>query len=403
MFSTIFHKENVRDFFRKITQGMIYQEKDFPKTICEEKMDSSYYTLFMGMDAIIKYMIIVKDMDYFDEYLIQLELLLRKVDNHNDIISGIHKLLINCCKLKFGFKNIDDKENKEEILKYIYKNYVLDGYYFHSFPSIFLEGVLENGLQVKNFYYELESVKEINEVFKKYNYNHVFSKNLEANHPSLFACDSPFMGCFYAYHSPYFLNEVCTDLVEKNKNYSLDCFFKKDYVRCRKNLGYFMKKVGMFNSDMNSINQFFAKEWDLFYLNESRPVMAMMKRNKYHSNALEEMTKILENSSEFDLLTSVNKLLEIKSNDFEITEDILPQSFELIYLPTLEELGFNILKENKKHGEEEILPNIDQDKEIEGNSGSDFINEYGNTTIVALLGVLLITIGITITLIMLGR
>ena len=60
MFSTIFHKKNVRDFFRKITQGMIYQEKDFPKTICEEKMDSSYYTLFMGMDAIIKYMIIIK-------------------------------------------------------------------------------------------------------------------------------------------------------------------------------------------------------------------------------------------------------------------------------------------------------------------------------------------------------
>ena len=164
-----------------------------------------------------------------------------------------------------------------------------------------------------------------------------------------------------------------------------------------------MKKVGMFNSDMNSINQFFAKEWDLFYLNESRPVMAMMKRNQYHSNDLEEMKKILENSDEFDLLTSVNKLLEIKNNDFEITEDILPQSLEIIYLPTLEELGFNISKENKKQGEEEILPDIDHDKEIDENSGSDFINEYGNTTIVALIGVLLITIGITITLIMLGR
>lgn len=403
MFSTIFSKENVRNLFRKITQGMIYQEKDFPKTICEEKMDSSYYTLFLGMDAIIKYMIIIKDMDYFDDYLIQLELLLRKVDNHNEIVSGINKLLMNYCKIKLGLKDVNSNQNKEEILKYIYRKYIAEGYYFHSFPSVFLEDVMQKGLHVDNYNYELESLKEIDKIFKKYNFNHVFSKNLEVENSCLFACDSFFMGCFYAYHSPYFLNEVCTDLVEKNKNYYLDCFFKKDYARCKKNLGYFMKKAGMFNSDMNSINQFFAKEWDLFYLNESRPVMAMIKRNKYNSNYLEEMNQILEKSSEVDLITSINKLLEIKNNAFEIKEDISQQSFEIIYLPTLEELGFNILKENKKQGEEEVLPVINNEDEQNINTDSDFINEYGNTTIIALLGVLFITIGITITLIMLGR
>ena len=96
------------------------------------------------------------------------------------------------------------------------------------------------------------------------------------------------------------------------------------------------------------------------------------------------------------MIVSVSKVLEIKNNHLEITKNILSQSFEILYLPTLEELGFNILKENKKQGEEKELPIIE-------NNDNSMINDYGNITIIALLGVLLITIGMTITLIMLGR
>lgn len=396
MFNTIFNKESVKEFFRKITKGLIYKEKNFPNTICEEKIDSSYYSLFIGMDAIIKYIIIVDDMEQFDDYLIQVELLLRKVDNHNEIVLGVNKLLINCCKLKLGLKNTSDNENKEEILKYIYNKYIVEGYYFHGFPSIFLEEVMHNGLYVDNYNYELESLRQINEVFKKYNLSNVFSKDLDSKTLYITGCDSPFMGCFYAYHSPYFLNEICTDLVEKNKNYQLDPLFKKDYVRCKKNLAYFMKKEGMFNSDMNAINKFFSKEWDLFNINESIPVMAIIKRKDIGINYLDDINNIIENSKDVDLIVSVSKVLEIKNNHLEITKNILSQSFEILYLPTLEELGFNILKENKKQGEEKELPIIE-------NNDNSMINDYGNITIIALLGVLLITIGMTITLIMLGR
>lgn len=396
MFNTIFNKENVKNFFRKIIKGIVYQEKEFPNTICEEKIDSSYYSLFMGMDAIIKYGIIIDDMTKFDDYLTQVELLLRKVDNHNEIVSGINKLIINCCRTKLGLKNIDSYENKEEILKYIYRKYIVEGYYFHGFPSIFLEEVIHNGLLPENYNYELDSLKEVNEVFKKYNYNNVFSKDLNAVVPYVTACDSPFMGCYYAYHSPYFLNEVCTDLVEKNKSYHLDPLFKKDYKQCKKNMAYFIRKVGMFNTDINEINNFFAKEWDLFSINESIPVMAVIKREDLGINYLKDINSIVEDSRELDLITSVTKILEIKNNHYEITQSVLPKSYEILYLPTLEELGFNILEENKKQGEEEQLPIIE-------NVTNSLVNEYGNTTIIALLGVLLITIGVTVTLIMLGR
>ena len=56
----------------------------------------------------------------------------------------------------------------------------------------------------------------------------------------------------------------------------------------------------------------------------------------------------------------------------------------------MEELGIEVSLEDKKQ------------LEIK-NKKDEFINDYGNTTIIALLGVLFITIGITITLIMIGR
>ena len=396
MFNTIFNKESVKIFLRKIIKGEVYKDKEFPKTICEEKIDDSFYSLFIGLDAIIKYSIIVDDINMLHEYITQVELLLRKISNHNEIVIGINKLLINFSKIKLGIKDINIKENKEEILRYIYRKYIVEGYYFHSFPSVFLEEVTHNGLFSKNYFYEIDSVKDVNNVFKKYNLNNVFSKDLENTKPYISACDTPFMGCFYAYHSPYFLNEVCIDLVEKNKNYQLDPLFKKDYKRCKKNLAYLQRKEGMFNSDINAINSFFSKEWDIFNLNESIPVMAAIKRKDIGINYLDEIHSIIENSSDLDLITSVTKILEIKNNHLEIYQDLLPQSFEVLYLPTLEELGFNILEENKKHGVDEQLPVIDSTKDV-------IVDEHGNTTIIALLGVLLITIGMTITLIMLGR
>ena len=109
------------------------------------------------------------------------------------------------------------------------------------------------------------------------------------------------------------------------------------------------------------------------------------------------------------MIVSVNKILETRFNDETIKKDISRLSYEIISLPTLEELGFNLQKEEIVENsfiEDEQIEVLTEDKSDNSNDNLvnyDFANNYGNTTIVALIGVLLITIGVTVMIIMLGR
>ena len=109
MFSNIFQNNEVREELKKICSRTCYQEKDIPITISEEKLDIVNYSLFMFIDALIKYYIIVDDDLYISNYLEQIDKLLKKIENHNDIKLGINKLLINFCATKLELENITGK------------------------------------------------------------------------------------------------------------------------------------------------------------------------------------------------------------------------------------------------------------------------------------------------------
>ena len=185
MLDTIFKKDSVKKFFNDLVNGIVYKKKNIPYTISDEKMDVTYYAILMGLDAIIKYEIIIEKEDFFDSYLQEVQLLLRKVDNHNELKTGINKLIVNYCQKLLNLKNITTYENKEIILKHVYNKYIVNGYFYHSFQSIFLDEVNSNGLSVSNYNYEINSVKEVNKVFEKYNIKNVFSKDLNAESPFL--------------------------------------------------------------------------------------------------------------------------------------------------------------------------------------------------------------------------
>lgn len=409
MLDTIFKKDSVKKFFNDLVNGIVYKKKDIPYTISDEKMDTTYYAILMGLDAIIKYEIIIEKEDFFDSYLQEVQLLLRKVDNHNELKTGINKLIVNYCQKLLNLKNITTYENKEIILKHVYNKYIVNGYFYHSFPSIFLDEVNSNGLAVSNYNYEINSVKEVNKIFEKYNIKNVFSKDLNAESPFLTLTDSPFMASYYAYHCPYFLNELAVDLLPKDNNYEIDAFFLKDYKKCRKNLSFYLRKSDILLNDNLKILDFFDKEWNLFKVENLKPVVCFIKRSVVENNSLNDFNQIMGNIDKDDLIVNVNKILETRFNDETVKKDISRLSYEIISLPTLEELGFNLRKEEiieNSFVEDEQIEVLTEDKSDTSNDNLvnyDFANNYGNTTIVALIGVLLITIGVTIMIIMLGR
>ena len=389
MFYDVFKKDNVVKFLNDISNGEIYKEKDIPTSINNEKIDKSYYSILMGLDAIIKYIIIIDDMFWFDEYLKEVQLLLRKVSKHNDIKIGINKLLINYSKQRLRLKDINSKENKEEIIKYIYRKYIVEGYFFHSFPSVFIDIVKNEGLLSSNYNYEIDSLKEISLVFEKYKTYNVFSKELE-NKNNISITDSPFMACFYAYNSPCFLKELALGLTDKNNKCIRNSFFMKNYKLSRKNLVHFIKKVDMFNNDSNKVIEIFDREWDIFNVGESFPVIGMIKRSIFNEKFLNDINVLINEGINKNLVDAVTKILNANYNQKNTDNDISALNIIIIYLPTIKELGYEINDNDTKQ-------KMDLNKEKKS------IDEYGNSSIIALVGLILITIGLLISIIMLGR
>lgn len=383
MFYDIFKRQNVVKFFNDISKGEIYKQKDIPTSINNEIIDKNYYSILLGIDAIMKYVIVIEDMSWFDEYLNEVQLLLRKISKHNDIKIGIYKLIINYSKKKLKIKDFILDEDKEEVIRYIYNKYITEGYFFHSFPSIFIEDVKSDGLYAANYNFELDSLKEINSVFEKYKVSNVFTKKLETMN-KICITDSPFMACFYAYNSPNFLKELSLGLIGKKDKCDLDSFFMKNYTLSRKNLVKYIKRVDMFNNDFNKVLDLFNKEWDLFKINESIPVIGMIKRSVFNENYLTNIDEIIES----DIVDAVSKIFNVAYNQKEITTNVLASNINIVYLPTISELGFNILEKDKKN---------------DSNSNNSFMDDYGSSTILALVGILLIMLGLLISIIMIGR
>ena len=124
MFYKIFKREDITQFIKTVLSEDIYINKDIPNMISEEKISKIEYPIYIFIDAIIKYFIIIDDERLFDNYLEQLKQIIKKVENHNDIQMGIIKLLIKYAAHKNNIENIDNVENKKKLVEYFYNKYI---------------------------------------------------------------------------------------------------------------------------------------------------------------------------------------------------------------------------------------------------------------------------------------
>lgn len=373
MFLELLKRTDVREFLLELVVcDTRFAKKEIPHMICEERVSVYEYNLLTGLDALFKYSTIIEDMSYFTEFLDQLRKILKKVQNHNDVQIGISRILIQSCKQKLGLKNINSYQNKKMVVSYIYDRYIVHGYLFHSFPSVYLEKIEEEGIINQNCAFD-----SIQKILNKYSCEALtISKDISIT-------DSPFMAFFYAYHSPYFMNEVA-GFGEVN-SYS---FFEKDYVECIKNITKFSKSIEMSSSDRNQLISYFNEYWKEYHLDYSFPTVALLKRSDYGRNALREYPQLCEKLKEKDISSIVSSILDPRFNQDYLEYSISSLSIHILKLPTLEQLQIKRVKMEKQN--------------IEPKDKNELVDEYGNVTIVALLGVLLITLGVTITIIMLG-
>lgn len=384
MFNKILSRDDVVSFLKELATEEVYLNKDIPNKIYGEKINKTEYPIYTFIDAIVKYCIVIDDIELFDNYLDQLKRIIKKVESHNDIQMGVIKLLIKYVSHKLNLTDLENENNKKKIIDFFYNKYIVEGYFYHSFPSIYKSNVSEDGI---NNYTLPEELTEIDSILSKYKIGELFTEEFDrGTHISI--TDSLFMAYFYAVGAPYYLEEISINL-DRNKKTDDKAYMLKDYDKCKNNISEVIKRKEMKEKDKKILMDFFNREWERLDISNSIPITAMIKRKYLNKNSLSNYNEILEKSINLDISKSVKKILESRYNEENINISIPTDKLELIELPNIKELCK--VKEKKNTTDEDNISN------------NIVYNETGNATVVALIGILLITLGVTITIIMLGK
>lgn len=385
----IFKRRDVVEFIDEIITSNSYVNKKSTFYDNYEKFYDSTCSLFIFYDALYKYQVIVEDEFYLDDYIMQVRKLLKKLDDVVDINEGINKVLGKICAIKLGLENREDDLAKEYIIKYVYDKYIVNGYVFHGFPTVYKEQIIRRGMIPEQYHNSYEKFIQIDKILVK-DGESIINKNFNEN--CVYFTDSFVLGCFYAYAAPMYFYKILGDSKINSKNYLRMAYFKNDYFGCFSNLNLLMRRLGVGEAYKKNIIKTCSDEWKKLKTDTSTVSIMAVKRSVFGINYLDDIDKIIKDSTSCDLGISLGKIFNSINNKIEIRSMISASDIKVINIS-----NYKAIMNRKRREQEEV-------KNRQNNYNSDkIINADGRASILMLVGSVLITLGVLITIIMISR
>ena len=371
MIDSILKREDVLKLLREIAQNNRYNKK--------EKLDSIDYSnyvlfeqsLFIVVDALYKYSVIIEDEKYLKDFVEELNLLIKKIDNYSDIGIGVNKLITKFVVLKLGYKE-KEEENKNEILNYVYKKYISEGYLFHAISDVYKDSIIREGFVPQQYNNLYTKFKELSDIVGEDILDNDFSKT------SVSFTDSFLKAYYYAINSPmYFYNIFCNNKL-LTKATDKNAYMENNYDNCFNNLNKVIYKLDLNSEKANFVRDVCNKEWNLINRSNYCPTVMVVKRS-----LLLKDDKLIIPNDDVELYEAVGKIISSKYDNIECNFRIDSSNIKFISLFKYSDL----VKEDKKIVSTDVVE--------ESNS-----NEYGKVSLLLLSGALLITLGVIITMVM---
>lgn len=401
MLNRILKRADAKEFLHEIVIDERFNNKKSPNTPEEISYAKTEYNLMLIIDAFIKYAILFDSDDLVDEYIAQLRRFMKKCESHRDLAEGVTRVLakITAVTLKIDIEEMETPENKRKILSYIYNRYITNGYLFHSFPFSFINKVKEEGIDPLKYAYNLEKLNRTHEILKNHNKKEVLTKDLgDISYITL--TDSPALAYHYALHSPFYLSELVaiSPYMENEKKYDRGAYYRQDFKKAQENVEQLCRDLELSNNESTVLLETFVDEWKRLNVSNSHPTIAFIKRASLHRNYLKDYRNILETCDKEELIYSINRIMDSRVNVEKRYTPIMPEDIKIVSLP-----GYKEIVHNNEDFKEEVIPMKEPEKEempARVNLRMEVVNTYGNASIVALLGILLITLGATITILL---
>ena len=404
-FKSLLKNDHLLSILHHVLRNATTKNKVSNVSINGEDYTYNQYSLLITMDLVIKYQIIINDETYHSYFLNKLDEITTNYENHQDLVIKGNGLLIDLVARKLDLdKNV--VEDKKEIVKYIYDKYIVNGYCFHSFPRALKKNVEEEGLTQVIDYKELSDLKRINYIFEKHNYKNIISRNLKATSKAIYITDSPAMAYYYAFRSPEYLAEL-TSLSKYYKNikqYDRNAFYEKDYNKCKSNLVSLCEHVNMTVKEENTVLKAFDKRWHSLNMSKSTPCIAFIKRSDLAKNSLTNINEIIESVDKVDLSILISKITDSKYPVIRRYSDINSLNLTVITMPSYREIKNNEFIKPEVKKEKNLITNMTrevyQEEKRQPRFNFKYAYSYGNASVLALFGLLSITLGMTLIIIL---
>ena len=383
-------KEDVQSLIKEIKRNPRYFEKEKGINDFYSDIMGSELSLYILYDALIKYKIIIDDEALFYDYIIQIDKLYKKIDNYSEIIVGINKLICYMVIRLLNIKGIEEKDNKRKIIDYIYKKYIIDGYFVHGFSTVYENSIKESGFipeVYKNYYnnfYELKSI------FSKYGYDCLIEKDF--TNCCTYFTDNFIMGCFYSSMSPgYYSNLLFNRVLGKCE---IENYLKLDFDGSINYLKKFMISKSFDKKDIDYVLYVVKKEWDLLFRVKKKINLLFVRRNLIDC-PINKIDDYLDDDS--DIFDIVDRILCSKNENIEFSDVISSADLNISSIDDYYDIPIDNI--NKLSINNDYLP-FKKNNEVVNH---EFLNAYGNVYIFLLLGSIFISFGVIIMVIMILR
>ncbi len=396
-FLSILEKPNVKEMIKRALSRN-YNQDIIPMQFDNNYIFKSKYILFLIIDALFKYLIIIDDARYFDSYIRDLEIILRKMNNYPNIKKGINSIIIKYTLKIQDLKNAKNIQNKEKVLRYIYKRYIVDGYFYFgcnesNYNSLLINGIKSSGNVVDS------RLEEVDYVLRKYARKCIFTRKK--------ACitDSLVVGSYFSYLGPDYIEKLAKSNIFNNKKYDNSCFYDKNINTFRDNFIKYSKSKHISKKDEALIINNFLDVYFENKVNGSKSILAFIKRSYLNRNYLKDIEEIIKELKNLDINEAVAMVTESRYISFELENDIKPEFLEIVRLPNYNYLTGNIVKANDIELLEDDLEvlkieNFDDNKTTIKNPVK--MNSYGYVTIFMFLSLICLSLGIILTFVMYG-
>lgn len=389
MLDAILKREDVQNLMKEIVSNSRYYNKRISDSIDYQLFVDVEQPLFLFFDALLKFQIIIDDLYYFDDYLQQIDKLMKKIDNFHDIRFGIHRILGHICSLQLGLNEVESPSSKKEVLMRIFERYIENGYFFRGISSIDREILQQDGFQIEESGKNYADFLELNRIFQKYGYLNFMQTDFTDF--SISFTDSAFMACYYSVNSPiYFYHLLCGH--EEMGNFDdAAAYFHEDYDACLANLKRFLANSLFCDADQKRVLEIVEHEWKRLQKGKSDICLMMVPRKVLVQQARYTIDSVIRESTSCSLGESVDKLLYSRYGDIKVFNDLQAEDIQIVSFP-----GYRSLMVGKKP-----VPISDKNS---GDSGvvsfSPILsNAYGKVNHLLLIGAILITLGVVFTII----